>query len=226
MPEIKWHETGEKLYETGIDRGVLFLRNPEGEYTAGEAWNGLTSVTESPSGAEPTKNYADNTVYVTLMSVEEFGATVECYTYPDSFSKCNGDAMPVEGVYVGQQDRETFGMSYRTLIGNDVDANNHGYKLHLVYGALASTTDKAYQTVNDTPEAMTFSYEISTTPVQVDDMKPTALLTIDSTKVAEAPLKALEDVLYGRAGSGPSLPLPNEVLTILGNPSGGGSEGS
>lgn len=215
MARINWHEVGEKIYETGIDRGVLYLRNSQGEYDDGEAWNGLISVTESPSGAEPTKNYADNAVYVTMLSVEEFGATVECYTYPDSFARCNGEAEPEDGVFVGQQDRETFGLTYRTLVGNDVDANNHGYKLHLVYGALASTSDKAYNTVNDSPEATTFSYELSTTPVNVDGMKPTALLTIDSTKVPAAALANLEEALYGDEGSDPVLPLPNEVLDIM-----------
>lgn len=216
MPTITWHDTGDKIYETGIDRGVLYLRDPDGEYSDGEAWNGLISVTESPSGAEPTKNYADNSVYVTMVSVEEFGATVECYTYPDSFSLCNGEAQPTAGVFVGQQDRVTFGLAYRTLVGNDVNANNHGYKLHLVYGALASTSDKAYQTVNDSPEAITFSYELSTTPVNISGLKPTALLTIDSTTVTAAGLAALEAALYGDDSDDARLPLPDEVLTLLG----------
>lgn len=216
MPRLTWHEAGTKVYETGLDRGALYLRNDQGEYTEGEAWNGLISVTESPSGAEPTKEYADNNVYLTLMSVEEFGATIECYTYPDSFARCNGEAEPIDGVFVGQQDRETFGFTYRTLVGNDIDSNNHGYKIHLVYGALASTSDKAYNTVNDSPEAVNFSYEVTTTPVEVEGMKPSALLTIDSTKVPAAGLTALEAALYGsEGGEEPRLPLPNEVLELL-----------
>lgn len=216
MPRLTWHEAGTKVYETGLDRGVLYLRNNQGEYADGESWNGLISVTESPSGAEPTKEYADNNVYLTLMSVEEFGATIECYTYPDSFASCNGEAEPVNGVFVGQQDRETFGFTYRTLVGNDIDSNNHGYKIHLVYGALASTSDKAYNTVNDSPEAVNFSYEVTTTPVEVEGMKPSALLTIDSTKVPAAGLTALEAALYGsEGGEDPRLPLPNEVLELL-----------
>ena len=215
MPRLTWHEAGTKVYETGLDRGALYLRNDQGEYTEGEAWNGLISVTESPSGAEPTKEYADNNVYLTLMSVEEFGATIECYTYPDSFARCNGEAEPIDGVFVGQQDRETFGFTYRTLVGNDIDSNNHGYKIHLVYGALASTSDKAYNTVNDSPEAVNFSYEVTTIPVEVEGMKPSALLTIDSTKVPAAGLTALEAALYGDEGDDPRLPLPNEVMTLL-----------
>lgn len=216
MPRLTWHEAGTKVYETGLDRGALYLRNDQGEYTEGEAWNGLISVTESPSGAEPTKEYADNNVYLTLMSVEEFGATIECYTYPDSFARCNGEAEPIDGVFVGQQDRETFGFTYRTLVGNDIDSNNHGYKIHLVYGALASTSDKAYNTVNDSPEAVNFSYEVTTTPVEVEGMKPSALLTIDSTKVPAAGLTALEAALYGaEGGEDPRLPLPNEVMELL-----------
>lgn len=219
---LTWHESGEKIYETGIDRGALYLRGSDGSYADGVAWNGLISVTESPSGAEPTKEYADNSVYMTLISVEEFGATLECYTYPDEFSRCNGEAEPEDGVFVGQQDRETFGLTYRTLVGNDVDGNNHGYKIHLVYGALAGTSDKAYNTVNDSPEATTFSYELTTTPVNVEGMKPTALVTIDSTKVSASALSAIEAELYGGdAGTGARLPLPDEVLDIMSNSTGG-----
>lgn len=217
---LTWHETGSKLYETGIERGALYLRDSEGAYTDGEAWNGLISVTESPSGAEPTKNYADNQVYMTLLSVEEFSATIECYTYPDSFARCNGEAEPSDGVFVGQQPRETFGMTYKTLVGNDVDSNNHGYKLHLIYGGLAAPSEKAYTTVNDSPEATTFSYELSTTPVGVEGMQPTALITIDSTKVEAQRLAELEGILYGSGDTEARLPLPDEVLEIMGGTTG------
>lgn len=216
MARIAWHETGEKKYETGVDRGVLYLRDNEGEYNEGEAWNGLVSVTESPSGAEPTKQYADNRVYATLISAEEFGATIECFTYPDSFAQCNGEQEPVPGVYVGQQHRATFGLAYRTIVGNDVDNNSHGNKLHLVYGALASTSDKAYNTVNDSPEANTFSYELSTTPVEVEGLEPTAIITVDSTVVSSSAWDALEAILYGSENTEPRLPLPDEVLEIIG----------
>lgn len=214
--QMKWHETGTKTYETGTDRGALYLRNSTGEYVDGVAWQGLTSVTQSPSGAEVTKQYADNRVYLSLMSVEEFGCTIECFTYPDEFGVCNGEAEPQDGVYVGQQARATFGFVYRTLIGNDVVANNHGYKLNLVYGALASASDKAHQTVNDSPEAMTFSYEVTTTPVDVPGLDPAALLVIDSTKVDPAGLAALEAVLYGTESEDPRLPLPEEVFELIG----------
>lgn len=217
MAQMTWHEAGTKLYETGTDRGALYLRGETGAYDTGEAWNGLTGVTQSPSGAETTKNYADNTVYATMISVEEFGGTIECYTYPDSFAECNGEAEPHDGVYVGQQDRATFGFAYRTLIGNDLKGLKHGYKLNLVYGALASASEKAHQTVNDSPEAATFSYEFTTTPVPVPNLNPSALIVIDSTKVDATKLAALEAVLYGTEAEEPKLPLPEEVFSIIGD---------
>lgn len=216
MAQMKWHEIGTNTYETGTDKGALYLRGPSGAYDEGVAWQGLTAVTQSPSGAEVTKQYADNRVYLSMISVEEFGATIECFTYPEEFALCNGEANPHPGVYVGQQDRRTFGFAYRSLIGNEVDGNSHGYKLNLVYGALASASDKAHQTVNESPEAATFSYEITTTPVDVPGLKPSALLVIDSTQVDAAKLKALEDVLYGTEAVEPRLPLPEEVFTLVG----------
>lgn len=220
MPRLVWDDTGKKFYETGVDRGVLYPVQEGGAYTKGVAWNGLTNVTESPSGAETTKLYAGNAVYASLVSTEEFGATIEAYTYPDEFAECDGSASLVEGVYVGQQTRKTFGLSYRTLIGNDVDGTDCGYKLHLIYGGLASPSEKAYSTVNDSPEAITFSWELTTTPVNVTDMKPTASITIDSTKADPECLANLEAALYGDdSGDGPKLPLPDEVKTIM-TPSG------
>ena len=224
MSKLVWDQTGERLYETGVDRGVLYPYNTASKaYTPGVAWNGLSNVTESPSGAEPTAIWADNQKYLNLMSAEEYGATIEAYTYPDEFAECDGSATLATGVYVGQQARKTFGFCYRTLIGNDVDAQDHGYKLHLVYGALASPSEKAYATVNDSPEAITFSWEVSTTPVSVAGMKPTACITIDSTKADETCLAALETILYGKDPTGPEaqdgveprLPLPDEVKTLM-----------
>lgn len=224
---IKWDQTGDRLFETGVEKGVLYPAE-NGVYPKGVAWNGLTGVTESPSGAEATALYADNIKYLNLLSTEEFGATVEAYTYPDEFAACNGEKELVPGVTVGQQKRSTFGMSYVTKIGNDVDANDHGYKIHLIYGALAAPSEKAYATINDSPEAITFSWELSTTPVKVDGGKPTASLVIDSTKfTTEAQknaLKAFEAIIYGQAattGENPQpavearLPLPNEVAELL-----------
>lgn len=216
MAALTWDGSGERLYETGVDRGVLYVMGTGGTYGTGVAWNGLTGVTESPSGAEETALYADNIKYVSLYSAEEFGATIEAYTYPDEFEACNGSAELVDGVTIGQQTRKTFGFSYRTLIGNDTDGQNHGYKIHLVYGATASPSEKAYATVNDSPEAVTFSWEITTTPVNVTGMKPTACITIDSTKADAECLAALEAKLYGSEPSGtPTLPLPDEVKTIM-----------
>lgn len=213
--KITWDQVGERLYETGVDHGVLYIPDGGGDYVAGFAWNGLTTVTESPSGAEATPLYADNIKYLNLVSAEEFGATIEAFTYPDEFGQCDGTAEPQVGVALGQQGRKVFGLSYRSNIGNDLVGNDHGYKLHLIYGALAAPSEKAYSTVNDSPEAITFSWEISTTPVAVTGFKPTAILTVDSTKVPAANLLALEDAIYGTAGTSPRLPLPDEVATIF-----------
>ena len=219
MAKLIWDQTGQRIYETGVDHGVLYLLSTEtataGKYTKGVAWNGLTNVTESPSGAEPSPIYADNIKYVNLLSAEEFGATVEAYTYPEEFAECDGSKELAPGVYAGQQTRKTFGLSYRTKIGNDVDGDDHGYKLHLIYGALAAPTEKAYSTINDSPEASTFSWELSTTPVKVTGAKPTACLTIDSTKVDAVKLAALEEKLYGGETAEATLPLPDEVAELL-----------
>lgn len=217
MPKLVWDQTGERLYETGVKNGVLYVQS-EGSYPKGVAWNGLTAVTESPSGAEATALYADDIKYLNLLSNEEFGATIEAYTYPDEFTECDGSASLATGVYIGQQSRKTFGLCYRTTLGNDVDNNEHGYKLHLVYGCLAAPSEKAYATINDSPEAITFSWEVSTTPVNVTGHKPTASITIDSTKIDPKALAALEKVLYGAddESSGVArLPLPDEVAQII-----------
>lgn len=218
MPKLEWDKTGERTYETGVDHGVLYVVDETGAYGEGVAWNGLVSVTEAPSGAEPTPQYADNIKYLNLVSAEEFGATIEAFTYPDEFMECDGTASPAEGVYVGQQPRKTFGMSYRTLIGNDIAATNHGYKLHLIYGALAAPSEKGYNTVNDSPEAITFSWEITTTAADVawsPQLRPTASLTIDSTKVDPATLAELETILYGDETVAASLPSPSEVIELF-----------
>ena len=215
MSKLVWDKTGERLYETGVNKGVLYPISTDGTYPLGVAWNGLTAVTESPSGAEATPLYADNIKYLNLVSAEEFGATIEAYTYPDEFAECNGEASLADGVAIGQQTRKTFGMAYQTVVGNDVDSNNHGYKIHLIYGALAAPSEKAYATINDSPEAITFSWEVTTTPVEVTGFKPTATLVVDSTKVDAEKLAALEAVLYGTDDAEARLPLPNEVLTII-----------
>lgn len=215
MPKLVWDQTGERLYETGVDRGVLYIPGPDGKYTNGYAWNGLTAVTESPSGAEPTPLYADNIKYLNLYSTEEFGATIEAYTYPDEFAQCDGSAEITAGVYIGQQDRKTFGLAYRTVLGNDTESNEHGYKLHLIYGAMAAPSEKGYTTINDSPEAITFSWEVTTTPVNVNGFKPTASITIDSTKANKEKLAALEDILYGKETVEPRLPLPDEIATLM-----------
>lgn len=212
---LKWDQTGEKTYETGVSNGVLYPQKSDGSYDHGVAWNGLSSVNESPSGAEPTKIYADNIAYLTLISAEEFGATVEAYTYPDEFAECDGSAEVADGVTVGQQDRKPFGMAYKTIVGNDTEKNAHGYKLHVIYGATAAPSEKSYGTVNDSPEAITFSWELSTTPVEVADYKPTASITIDSTKADKEKLKALEDILFGSEGSEARLPLPDEIIALM-----------
>ena len=215
MSKLVWDKTGERLYETGVKQGVLYPMDDKGAYPKGVAWNGLTNVTESPSGAEATALYADDIKYLNLMSNEEFGGTIEAYTYPDEFAECDGSAALVTGVYIGQQARKTFGFCYRTTLGNDVESNAHGYKLHLVYGALASPSEKAYATINDSPEAITFSWEFSTTPVNVTGFKPTASITIDSTKVDAEKLAALEAILYGEAEAEARLPLPDEVAQVM-----------
>ena len=216
MSKLVWDKTGERLYETGVDHGVLYPVQAGGVYNKGVAWNGLISVTESPSGAEASPIYADNIKYLNLMSTEEFGATVEAYMYPDEFAECDGSAEIAKGVNIGQQNRKTFGLCYRTVVGNDVDSNEHGYKLHMIYGALAAPSEKGYQTINDSPEAITFSWELSTTPVNVEGFKPTASLTIDSTKADPTKLAALEKILYGDTDIEPRLPLPDEIATLMG----------
>lgn len=216
MSKIVWDETGKRFYETGVNQGVLYLRDTNGAYINGVAWNGLTSVTESPSGAEATPLYADDTKYLNLMSAEEFGASIEAYTYPDEFAECDGSAEIVTGVVIGQQSRKTFGLCYRTALGNDVDGNSHGYKIHLIYGATASPSEKGYTTINDSPEAITFSWELTTTPVNVKGHKPTSSIVIDSTKATPEKLKALEDILYGTTDVEPRMPLPDEIVTLMG----------
>ena len=215
MSKIVWDQTGERLYETGVKRGVLYVQDSGGTYPKGVAWNGLTAVTESPSGAEATPLYADDIKYLNLISTEELGGTIEAYTYPDEFAECDGSASIATGVYIGQQSRKTFGMCYTTTVGNDVDNNAHGYKLHLIYGALASPSEKAYSTINDSPEAITFSWEFSTTPVNVTGFKPTANIVIDSTKATPEKMAALEKILYGDTDVEPRLPLPNEVAQVM-----------
>lgn len=215
MAKLNWDATGERLFETGVSKGVLYPISDAGVYDLGVAWNGLTGITESPSGAESTPLYADDIKYLNLVSAEEFGGTIEAYMYPEEFKLCNGEAELVAGVNVGQQDRKVFGLCYRTIIGNDVLANNYGYKLHLIYGALAAVSERAFATVNDSPEAITFSWEFSTTPVNVTGHKPTACLTIDSTKCDKTKLAALEDILYGSEDKEPRLPLPDEIKTLM-----------
>lgn len=216
MAKIVWDQTGERFYETGVNKGVLYPQGEGGTYPKGVAWNGLTAVTESPSGAEATPLYADNIKYLNLMSVEEFGATIEAYTYPDEFAECDGSAELVAGVMIGQQPRKTFGLSYVTTKGNDTAGNKFGYKLHIIYGALAAPSEKAYATINDSPEAITFSWEVTTTPVAVEGFEPTASVVIDSTKVDASKLAALEAILYGSESEEARLPLPNEIVTIIG----------
>ena len=215
MPKIEWDKTGEHFYETGVKFGVLYLMDETGAYPAGVPWNGLTGVTESPSGAEATDLYADDTKYLSLLSAETFAATIEAYTYPPEFAKCNGEAELVAGVNIGQQARQTFGMCYRTALGNDILGSDYGYKIHIIYGAKASPSERAYATINDSPEAITFSWEVNTTPVTVEGFKPTASLTIDSTKVDKAKLALLEAELYGSDEKEAHLLLPNEIAALL-----------
>lgn len=215
MAKLTWDNTGERIFETGVKQGVLYPIQSDGKYTKGVAWNGLTAVTESPSGAEATALYADDIKYLNLLSNEEFGATIEAYTYPDEFAECDGSAELATGVMIGQQKRKTFGLCYRTTIGNDVEGNDYGYKLHLVYGCLAAPSEKGYSTINDNPDAITFSWEVSTTPVNVEGFKPTSQITIDSTKADPTKLAALEAVLYGGTETEAKLPLPDEVATLM-----------
>lgn len=215
MAKLTWDETSKRLYETGVRQGVLYPQDNSGAYPKGVAWNGLTAITESPSGAEETALWADDIKYLSLRSAEEFGATIEAYTYPDEFAICDGSAELTTGVIVGQQPRKPFGLCYRTVLGNDTELDAHGYKLHLIYGATASPSERAYQTVNDSPEAITFSWEMTTVPVAVKDARPTACVTIDSTKVDSEKLKALEKVLYGDENAEARLPLPDEIKTLL-----------
>lgn len=215
MAKLVWDESGKRIYETGVQKGVLYVQDEGGTYPKGVAWNGLTAVTESPSGAEATPLYADDIKYLELRSAEEFGATIEAYTYPEEFEACDGSASLAQGVTIGQQDRKAFGLCYRTVVGNDVQGNAHGYKLHLIYGAVAAPSEKAYATVNDSPEAVTFSWEITTTPVEMEGFKPTASITIDSTKVNPEKLAALEAKLYGDTSTEAQLPLPSEIKTMF-----------
>ena len=213
MARLQWDETGKRFYETGVTRGVLYPYGDEG-YEAGVAWNGLVSVTESPTGAEATPLYADDIKYLELFSTEEFGATIEAYTYPDKFAECDGSIAVTPGVTIGQQDRKSFGLCYRTTVGNDVKNNNFGYKLHLIYGCKAAPSEKGYSTINDSPEAITFSWEVTTTPVAVTGGKPTSTLVIDSTKLKPATMTAVEDLLYGGTAAA-KLPLPDEIINLI-----------
>ena len=223
MSKLVWDKTGERFYETGVKQGVLYIQGSDGKYPKGVAWNGLTAVTESPSGAEANPLYADDIKYLNLLSTEEFGATIEAYTYPEEFAGCDGSASIATGVMIGQQKRKTFGLCYKTTLGNDVDGNDYGYKLHLIYGALAAPSEKGYSTINDSPDAITFSWEVTTTPVNVEGFKPTSCITIDSTKADPTKLAALEVILYGKDptseeaadGVDPRLPLPDEVASLM-----------
>lgn len=218
MAKLVWDKTGDRLYETGVKNAVLYVRDSAGAYPKGVAWNGITAVTESPSGAEANPLYADDIKYLNLISNEDFGATIEAYTYPDEFAECDGSAEIVEGVKIGQQKRKTFGLCYRTTLGNDVDGNDHGYKIHVIYGATAAPSERAYATINDSPEAITMSWELTTTPVNVTGFKPTAHLEIDSTKVKPEELTAFEEILYGKDGASQTdarLPLPDEIASLF-----------
>ena len=220
MAKLEWDQFGERYYETGIKKCALYLRDSSGAYNKGVAWNGITAITESPSGAEATPLYADDIKYLNLISNEEFGATIEAYTYPKEFAECDGSAEIAKGVKIGQQPRKTFGLAYKTTLGNDEKGNDLGYKLHLIYGCLAAPSEKAYATINDSPEAITFSWEVTTTPVEVviagKDFKPTAHIEIDSTTIDGAKLKELEGKLFGTETEEPQLLLPGEIATLVG----------
>lgn len=229
MARLTWDATGEKLFEVGVDHCVLYPINAQAQYTPGVAWNGITQISETPDGAEPEKQYADNIAYLTLMSAEEQNGTIEAFMYPDAWNQCDGNAELAAGVVIGQQQRKTFGLSYRTKIGNDIDGQDHGYKLHLLYGAKVSPSERTYETINDSPEPITFSWEYTTVPVFVTGHEPTALIIIDSTKVSSTALEELENILYGTAADEPRLPLPDEVRAIFAGedvegPGGGGNE--
>ena len=215
MAELKWDNPGERYYETGVKNCILYVQDAEGHYPKGVAWNGITAITESPSGAESTPLYADDTKYLNLISNEEFGATIEAYTYPDEFAECDGTAELAEGIKLGQQPRKQFGLCYLTTLGNDLKKNDYGYKLHLVYGCTAAPSEKGYATINDSPEAITFSWEVSTTPVDVPGFKPTAHIEIDSTKVKPEDLAKIKAKLWGSATEEATLPLPNEIKTLI-----------
>lgn len=215
MSKLEWDLAGERLYETGVRNGVLYLKTNGTAYDKGVAWNGLTAVTESPSGAEPTPLYADDIKYLNLLSTEEFGATVEAYTYPEEFMECDGSASLATGVYIGQQSRKAFGLAYKTVLGNDEENNDYGYKLHLIYNCLAAPSEKGYTSINDSPEAITFSWALTTTPVSVTGAKPTACVVIDSTKCDAEKLAALEDILFGSTDTEPRLPFPDEIKNLM-----------
>lgn len=215
MAKLEWDKSGEHLFEVGVSQGVLYVQDSDATYPLGVAWNGLTSVSESPEGAEANALYADNIKYLNLFSAEEFKATIEAYTYPDEFMLCDGSAQLAAGVTIGQQERKAFGLCYKTQIGNDVDGNDHGYKLHLIYGCMASPSEKSYETINDSPEAITFSWEVNTTPVPVDGHKPTSVLIIDSTKCDSTKLAAIEAALFGSDDAEPHLPTPNDIIGML-----------
>lgn len=216
MSRLTWNKTGDRLYETGVEECALFPQATDGTYPLGVAWEGITNVTESPSGAEPTKLYANDTVYATMMSAEELGGSIEAYTFPDEFAECDGSATVAKGVKIGQQTRKAFGLAYKTLIGNDIVGTAYGYKLHVIYGATASPSEKAHATVNDSPEAQTMSWEFTTTPVAVTGAKPTASIEIDSTTADADKLAALEAMIYGSESSEPKLPTPDEIIALMG----------
>lgn len=216
MAPLTWDQVGERLFETGVDHGVLYIPDAQGDYSLGVPWNGLVTVTESPSGAGANPQYADNIKYLNLIAAEEFGGTIDAFTYPEEFAQCDGTELPSSGVSVGQQSRKIFGLSFRSRVGNDIDGTDHGYKLHMIYGAQAAPSDRAYGTINDQPAAISFSWTITTNPVPVTDLKPTAVVTVDSTKVDSTKLKELEDILYGTGGVEARLPLPDEVISLFG----------
>jgi hypothetical protein len=215
MARLIWDEVGQRFFETGVKNGVLYVQDNDGSYKNGVVWNGLTAVTESPSGAEETPLYADDVKYLTLRSAEEFGATVEAYTYPEEFEQCDGSASIANGVTIGQQARRAFGLCYRTSVGNDIQGQNYSYKLHLIYGCTVAPSEKSYSTINDNPEAITFSWELSTVPVPVDGFSPTASLVIDASKVDEGKMQQLEDALFGDEQNEAKLLLPNEIMEML-----------
>ena len=215
MAKLVFNNVGERLFETGVKNGVLYVMGEDGAYENGVVWNGLTAVTESPSGAETTPLYADDVKYVVIYAAEEFGATVEAYTYPEEFEQCDGSAAIAEGVTIGQQTRKSFGMCYKTSVGNDVQGQDFGYKIHIIYGAKAAPSEKSYSTINDSPEAVTFSWELSTVPVPVEGFNPTATMVIDSTRVPKEKMTLIENKLYGTESDEPTLPLPNEILSLL-----------